>query len=175
MNDEDFSDLENELRSLRPKGPSSRLLAEIERELGATSCVALPFAAPRDRSSGLSVWERYAPLAMPVAAAVVFGLLAARFPGRSGTARTATPRADSADVSQAVGVEPLASYKPVSAETGAYASLDEGLVILADGSSARQWRDRYVDTITWRNPSTNASLQWSVPRDEVRVVPIRAY
>jgi hypothetical protein len=30
-----------------------------------------------------------------------------------------------------------------------------------------------VDTITWKNPRTNASVRWTVPREEVRVVPVK--
>ena len=45
-------------------------------------------------------------------------------------------------------------------------------VTLADGTPARRERIQFVDTITWRNPRTNASLTWTVPREEVRVVPV---
>ena len=38
-------------------------------------------------------------------------------------------------------------------------------------TSARQVRARYVDTYTWKNPRKNASLKWTVPRDEDLVVP----
>jgi hypothetical protein len=45
-------------------------------------------------------------------------------------------------------------------------------VTLADGTPARRVRQSYVDKITWENPRSNASLVWSVPREEVRVVPV---
>ena len=32
-------------------------------------------------------------------------------------------------------------------------------------------RYRYLDTYTWKDPRSNASLKWSVPRDEIRVLP----
>jgi hypothetical protein len=53
-----------------------------------------------------------------------------------------------------------------------YAAEDEGIVTLDDGRPARRERLHYVDTVTWRNPRTNASLTWSVPREEVRIVPV---
>jgi hypothetical protein len=65
-----------------------------------------------------------------------------------------------------------AVLKPVAAEKVLYAAQDEGLVTLEDGTTARRERLSYVDTITWKNPRTNASLTWSVPREEVRVVPV---
>jgi hypothetical protein len=48
------------------------------------------------------------------------------------------------------------AYKPVSAEKVVYGARDEGVVILDDGTTARRLSKHYVDTITWRNPRTNA-------------------
>ena len=62
--------------------------------------------------------------------------------------------------------------KPVAAENVLISATDEGLVTLDDGTQARRERLQYVDTITWKNARTNASLTWRVPREEVRVVPI---
>jgi len=45
-------------------------------------------------------------------------------------------------------------------------------VTLDDGTTARRLRQSYLDRITWKNPETNASLVWSVPREEIRVVPV---
>ena len=81
-------------------------------------------------------------------------------PGRSiVTTNAALPSADT----------PL---KPVAAENVLVSARDEGLVILEDGTSARRERLQFVDTITWKNPRTNSSLRWSVPREEVRIVPV---
>ena len=46
-----------------------------------------------------------------------------------------------------------------------------GVVQLAGATSNRQVRARYVDTYTWKNPRNNASIKWTMPRDEIRVVP----
>ena len=62
--------------------------------------------------------------------------------------------------------------KPIAAENVLVSARDEGLVTLADGTEARRERLHFVDTITWKNPRTHASLVWTVPREEVRVVPI---
>ena len=53
-----------------------------------------------------------------------------------------------------------------------YAAQNDGLVTLSDGTPARRERLNYIDTITWKDPRTNASVRWSVPREEVRVVPV---
>jgi hypothetical protein len=60
----------------------------------------------------------------------------------------------------------------VAAENVLISARDEGVITLADGTPARRERLQYVDTITWRNPRTRASIVWSVPREEVRVVPV---
>jgi hypothetical protein len=65
-----------------------------------------------------------------------------------------------------------AAFKPVAAENLLVEARDEGYVTLDDGTTARRVRRSYVDTITWQDPRTNASLVWSVPREEVRVVPV---
>jgi len=51
-------------------------------------------------------------------------------------------------------------------------SSDEGYVELADGWPARRVLEAHVDTIVWRDPSSASSLRWSVPREEVRIVPV---
>jgi hypothetical protein len=69
---------------------------------------------------------------------------------------------------------PLAeqTLKPVAAENVLVSASDEGFVTLADGTAARRERLQFVDTITWKNPRTNSSLRWSIPREEVRIVPV---
>lgn len=63
------------------------------------------------------------------------------------------------------------AFRPVAAKDVLYAAKDEGYVQLVDGTPAHRLREYHLDTITWKNPSTNASLSWSVPRDEIRVIP----
>ena len=85
-------------------------------------------------------------------------------------------RPESAPKTVAVAPPPPAqttpAFKPVAARDYLVESRDEGLVTLANGQTARRLRESYVDTITWKNPRTNASLTWTVPREAVRVVPV---
>ena len=62
-------------------------------------------------------------------------------------------------------------YQPVTAANVLYDLKDEGEVLIDGAAPSRQVRARYVDTYTWKNPRNNASIKWTVPRDEVRVVP----
>ncbi|MDB6094668.1 MAG: hypothetical protein JWM32_2230 [Verrucomicrobia bacterium] len=141
--DNDLQELEAELKRLRPIAPSTFTVERIERAL-----------ASRRRS--FLAWA-----ALPLAAALV-GLIA--FREKPGAARA---------VPGPLAPKSVATYKPVSADNVLYDRTDEGLVTLADGSTARRYRSSYVDTITWRDPRTQASLRWSVPRTEERVVPVR--
>lgn len=146
--DDELQQLEAELQRLRPRRPSPQLQARLTARL-----------APR-RSA---VWW-WAALPLAAAVAVVFAPWFRPMEVQAPVAAT-TPLAPMADAAPD-------EYRPVAAENLLYATQDEGVVTLTSGAQARRVRNSYVDTITWRNPRTNASLRWSVPRDEVRVVPV---
>lgn len=152
--DDELRQLEAELKRLQPAAPSRALSARIARELDAPE-------APRVQreSTGRLVWLWAA--ALPIAASIALTLAVSHRPGGGGTPGRATPSVLAAE-----------GFKPVAAENVLYSATDEGLVTLEDGTPARRERLQFVDTITWKNPRTNASLRWSVPREEVRVVPV---
>ncbi|HRE82181.1 MAG TPA: hypothetical protein PLN52_14125 [Opitutaceae bacterium] len=173
-NDDDFSDLERELKQLRLREPSAGFLERIEQALDADLA-----NAPRHYEVH---WGGWITAGLPIAAAVVFGFLAAQAPTQRQQARDGTREAIVAgDVSSSPETftaerrtQP-SLYKPVAVEQWDYGAHDEGIVTLPDGTTARQWRERFVDTVTWKNPQTQAAVTWSIPRDEVRLVPVRAY
>lgn len=163
--DKELLELEAELRCLRPRAGSPQLLATIERELAT----AAPSPARHDRSAtSWTSWKWANWAAAAILAAVV--MLASHF-WPHGVAPV--PRGVAASVQPPTAE--FTGYKPVAAERTLYGADDEGLVTLADGRIGRRLRSQYIDTITWRNPATNASLRWSVPREEVRIVPVNAY
>jgi hypothetical protein len=146
--DDDLQQLEAELKRLRLRAPSPALQARIAANLGPKrraywAWVALPLAAAL--ALFFTPWFQPAPVPAPTEEA-----------GRLEPALTAAEE----------------EYRPVAAENLLYASEDEGVITLENGATARRVRNSYVDTFTWRNPRTKASLRWSVPRDEVRVVPV---
>lgn len=148
--DEELKELEAELQELRPQAPSNELMARVRHELARPQ-------APRE----LAPVHRFWAVALPAAAAVA--LVFTHF------SREAQPTAQRVSRMAPLAVAPL---KPVAAENLLVAASDEGLVTLEDGTPARRERLQFVDTITWKNPRTNASLTWSVPREEVRIVPV---
>jgi len=64
------------------------------------------------------------------------------------------------------------ALSPVAVRDVLVDSRDEGYVLLADGWPARRLREAHVDTIVWTDPRSASSLQWSVPRVEVRIIPV---
>lgn len=146
--DDELQQLEAELKRLEPKAPSAGLRRRVANDL-----------APRgaaNRRLGLSwAW------AGGLAAAAGLALLLTQRP----EIEPPRPRAPTVAAGAAM-------MKPVAAENILVAAQDEGFVTLEDGTTARRARLKYVDTITWKNPQTNASLTWTVPREEVRVIPV---
>ena len=165
--DNSLHELEDELKTLQPRCAAPRWLDEVNRELAAE----LP-ATPRPRytsATSLNSWKwlgwRTAGVAAALAlgAAVVFVSVGQPPPAVTAPKLTTIP--------PPVRPTVAAVYEPVAATNVLYDLQDEGVVQLAGATSARQVRARYVDTYTWKNPRNNASIKWTVPRDEVRVVP----
>ena len=171
MNDE-FSDLEAELKRMRPCAPSPELQARLAAALDRP---ATPTAQPARIDDSVIFWRAWRWTLWPaaVAAAVVLALVVTRQPEsvKPITDHAAHAVAETAAGSIAATTAAADLYEPVSAENVLYDSRDEGLITLEDGTAAHRVFQRYLDTYTWRNPATKASLKWSVPRDEVRVIP----
>lgn len=165
--DESLQELENELKTLQPRRAPARWLNQINRELAAE----LPASArPRyATATNLGSWKwlgwRTAGLAAALALVATVGLVRLRRPA------TATAPAVLADVPTLVTPAAVPLYEPVTASNVLYDLKDEGAVQGEGEVTARRVRARYVDTYTWKNPRNNASIKWTVPRDEIRVLP----
>lgn len=196
--DDTLQDLENELKALRPRRPSTLLRARIEHDLASPSAPAQSDSAPAapavarryTSATTLRSWK-WLGWQMAAAAAIALTVSLGVWQWQSGKQLPATgaevavaPGNDSSAASvPAPDREPPATqrmlaaadradvYRPVKAANVLYELKDEGPVMLEDNTPARRLRARYLDTYTWKNPATNASLKWSVPRDEVRVMP----
>lgn len=146
--DDELDALEAELRRLRPAQPSLRLRTGVVVDLTR---------ARRPERPRSVMWLAFSALA---SAAMVALVLTMHQRPQADLARTAESKATAV------------SFQPVAAENLLLGARDEGLVDLGHGITARRVRESYLDTITWKNPRTNASLQWTVPREEIRVVPV---
>jgi len=163
--DETLQELENELKRLTPRRPSAGLMQALERELGPVA--AGEPAARYSSATSLRSWKWATWSLAGVAAAIALAMILQfhRQPANSPAAVAATqpPATKPKEL-------PINRYQPVQASSVLYDLKEDGTTYLPDRTEGRQVRYRYVDTYTWKNPATNASLRWSVPRDEVRVV-----
>ena len=189
----DFSELENDLKALRPARPSPVLFERIEEAM-AENCRASASADTRPSVPWLRRFTE-APFSFGIglaAAAAAVVLLIARI----NTDQTRNEDTEIAQVSPSSQTKLPATLKPgggpsFSGRSGVdgssssnkfvpsgatqvvYDTRDEGLHF-ADGSKQPLRRLRYQtqETWQWRNPSTGASLRVSYPSEEVVLIPV---
>lgn len=193
MDDTTLQDLENELKALRPRRPSVLLRARVEHDLGqaeASESASVTTTAERRYTTATTLrsWK-WMSWQMAAAAGLILATTLLLWRWQSSATQSISPvgeqpiaRADTSvdeqrslsDATEPRSTRTLATrdtYRPVRAANVLYDLADEGPTVLEDNTPARRVRARYLDTYTWKNPATNASLKWSVPRDEVRVLP----
>ncbi len=158
MND---SDLEQNLRALRPAPPAPALEQRIAKELAG----AAPAAGVKRRAgsgAGLSPWLRDLGWAVAGAAAA-WAALAALAP-------------------VAPHVAPIApeASAPALADTFEHASATEELLATQDATELIETEDGLVRPVlytyrerhAWANPLTGARMEIEVPREEVYLMPV---
>jgi hypothetical protein len=166
----DFSELEAELKKLRPRPVPPELKERIEVSLAETE------AAGRGTATAgvLPKQRRFRPnwfaLGLGLAAAATFLILArvnVDRPSKSTGLALLTP----APITPAA--KAVDSFVPSAMTQVVYDTKDEGLHF-ADGNDEpmRRVRSRKRETVQWKNPQTGASLRVSYPTEEVTLVPI---
>jgi hypothetical protein len=182
----DFSELENDLKALRPARPSPVLFERIEEALADSRPGAL--ATPKRRESGSLTRQPerspYKWLSFGFAAAATAALLLLL--ARINTDQTRNEDKEIAQVPSASETRSVLSgrssvdgsmssnkFIPSGATQVVYNTRNEGLQF-ADGSTQPLRRLRYQkqQTWQWRNPSTGASLRVSYPSEEVVLIPV---
>jgi hypothetical protein len=166
----DFSEIEAELKKLRPRAASPGLAKRIERamtEASGRGATATAGVMPRRRNFRFN-WSA---LGLGLAAAAAVLLLARvnvdQLPdkGRSLGAMTPSPSTPPTDAKD--------SLVPAGLTEVVYDTHDEGLHF-AEGADepVRRLRSKKRETMQWNNPKTGASLRVSYPTEEVTLVPI---
>ncbi len=170
--DESLQELENELKRLTPRAPSAMLLRALESELGAANVPAPATVRRYTSATSWSTWKWISwSMAAAAAALLVAFLLLRRMPEAAPENRLAGTEAKANPPASATSsVAATNRYEPVHASSVLYDLQEGDPTLLPDRTEGREVRYRYVDTYTWKNPATNASVRWSVPRDEVRLV-----
>ena len=67
------------------------------------------------------------------------------------------------------------TFRPILAENNLKSRVDEGIVFLRNGLTARRYRYEFVDRVVWKNPSDGAIMEMEIPRDEVVLIPVQTF
>ena len=169
----DFSELEVELKKLRPARVSTELISRIERALadaGKSNIIR-----PRSRPSASDFRISWLGLGLGLAAAATF-LILARVdfrPGDKTKAESAGNTLASATPTLEQRAAALPNYQPTGLTQVVYGRHDEGLVFTrgATGPARRVWTTKR-ETLRWRDRETGAQLSVSYPAEEVTLIPV---
>jgi hypothetical protein len=167
----DLSQIEHELRKLRPARPSPILFERVEEAMIDCRAGASPARQPE------RLPYNWFSLGFGLAAAAVLVLFAAvkmeRQESGKEIAQTlrepeAAPLLDRAQKSTSTD-----TFVPAGATRLVYNTRDEGLQFAGNsGQPLRRMRYQTHETWQWRNPTTGASLRVSYPSEEVVLIPV---
>jgi hypothetical protein len=173
----DLSELENELRKLRPAQPSSVLFERVGEALEdsrASAAADAKWKRWRFTETPYNWWS----LGFGLAAAAVLILFAVVTMERRHEQQKTVAQSSTAPETRPIplGAERSTSpsrFVPAGGTNVVYNTRDEGLHF-ARGSERPVRRVRYntKQTWRWRNPETGASLRVSYPSEEVVLIPV---
>ncbi len=171
----DFSDLENRLRNLRPVTPSEDLVARIDRTLTELANCRASAAADAGRRWA---WVRRfteTPYKIPLGLAAAAAAAALLIYARVDIDRSPKKAPSIATISPALATRlPVASsgeFVPTTLTEVVYNTRDEGLRFpVGSDRPMRRFRSQKQETVQWRNPATGASLRVSYPAEEISLV-----
>ncbi len=162
----DFSELEAELKQLRPAAVAPELMQRVECALDE-GAAAIPTAGVLPRAKVRMNW--FALGLGTAAAAAVFLLVRVEN-------QPAFPQPSLASLSPAPSIsesQPAAGLVPDGVTRVVYGTRDEGLLFPGDGAQpVRRLRARSRETLQWKDRSTGASLRVSYPTEEVEFIPV---
>lgn len=165
----DFSEIEHELKKLRPQPVAPELLARVER--------ALEQPELQTRSAGVMKARRvswnWLPLGLGLATAATFLLLARvnvdRAPKSTATVASASPQQQQ----QPQTASAPSQFVPAGLTQVVYNTRNEGLHFPRGATTpVRRTRSVKRETLQFHNPQTGASLKVTYPTEEVTLTPV---
>jgi hypothetical protein len=166
-----FSELEGELKKLRPVQPSAELISRIESALADAGQSAGNIIRPESRPGGSDFRTSWLGLGLGLAAAASF-LILARVDLRPGDKTKPTTLASATPTLEQKAAA-LPNYQATGLTQVVYRRYDEGLVFPrgATQPARRVWTTRR-ETLRWRDRETGAQLSVSYPAEEVTLIPV---
>ena len=168
----DLSQIEKELRKLRPARPSPILFERVEHAMTNGRAVASHAIKPE------RLGYNWLSLGFGLAAAAVLVLFAAvkmerqQESGKEIAQTSREPEAASL-LNRAQKSTSTDKFVPAGATRLVYNTRDEGLQFASSsGQPLRRMRYQTHETWQWRNPTTGASLRVSYPSEEVVLIPV---
>jgi hypothetical protein len=160
----DFSELESELKKLRPVRPSAQLMSRVARALAESGEGTAKVIRPQHfRVNWLG-------LGLGLTAAAAF-LVLARVDFRPTDKTKQTIASATPPLQQKAAALP--NYQTTGLTQVVYSKRDEGLIFPpgAEGPS-RQVRTAKRETLQWRDRQSGAQLAVSYPTEEVTLIPV---
>jgi hypothetical protein len=163
----DFSELESQLRKLRPVQPSADLLTRVERALAEDRSTSTAGVLPRERRFHFN-WLSLGLGLAAAAALVLFARVQLERP-----VKKTQPLASITPAPQFSSPTSTAQFIPAGLTQVVYHTRDEGVHFPNNSEQPmRRVRSHTRETLQWRNPTTGASLRISYPSEEVSLVPV---
>lgn len=169
----DFSDLESQLKSLRPAPLRPEFTARVEQAMNAPA--EAEEAPPHDKIVRPIQFRRQWVIGLGLAAAAALLLLArANFqPTRTETKVVTAPSESAIPPAPSVPQPSPNAFIPAGTTQVVYHKRDEGLLFASNSEQpVRRMRSVTQDTLQWKNPATGASLRVSYPSEHVQLIPV---
>ncbi|MFL6513834.1 MAG: hypothetical protein ACJ8M1_02290 [Chthoniobacterales bacterium] len=169
----DFSDLEAQLKAIRPAPLRESFIGRVESEINQPE---MPLEEPHNVIRPIQFRTGWIVGLGLAAAAAVLLLVRVNFQPPRGSARTAAASAQPTATSAPLPAKTLPnSFVPAGSTQVVYHKRDEGLLFAQNSEEPmRRLRSITRETLQWKNPATGASLSVSYPSEHVELVPISA-
>lgn len=192
----EFDSIENELKALRPKSPSSHLIAKVESGLGDAGNLALrrlpeEVKSPTQKQKSNLSW--FPIIGMGIAATLIVSSLSYYYLKNGVLPEVISESSQPEPVPTILEEDPESpihgvsvaelerrSGMPVGGWTPIFNKklldrIDEGVVSRPSGLPARQVRMRYIDEILWQHPHTEKRILSTQPRQEIILIDLDLY
>jgi len=169
----DFSDLEAQLKGLRPAPLRPDFVAGVEEAMANP-----PAEEPADDKIVRPIqFRRHWAIGLGLAAAAAL-LLLVRVNFQPPTTGAKVASAASESTAPPIPSVPLPlpnAFVPTGSTRVVYQKKDEGLLFASNSEEpVRRMRSTTKETLQWKNPATGASLKVSYPSERVELIPVSA-